>query len=32
MTTATGLVEIAEDITEVEVGDLVDFLPFTEMR
>lgn len=32
MTTATGLVEIGEEVTEVKAGDLVDFLPFTDMR
>ncbi len=26
-----GLVEIAEDVTQVKVGDLVDFLPFDEV-
>jgi molybdopterin biosynthesis enzyme len=32
MTAATGLIEIAEDATEIAAGDLVDFLPFAEMR
>jgi molybdopterin molybdotransferase len=32
MTTATGLIEIAEAATEVAPGDLVDFLPFAGMR
>jgi molybdopterin molybdotransferase len=32
MTAATGLVEIGEEVTEVKAGDLVDFLPFTDMR
>jgi molybdopterin molybdotransferase len=32
MTTATGLIELAEDVTAVAPGDLVDFLPFAEMR
>ena len=27
---ADGLIEVAEDVTEVEAGDLVDFIPFTE--
>ena len=26
-----GLVEVAEDVTEVKVGDLVDFMPFDEV-
>lgn len=32
MTTATGLVEIAEEVTAVAPGDLVDFLPFSDLR
>jgi molybdopterin molybdotransferase len=32
MTAATGLIEIAEEATEIAPGDLVDFLPFAEMR
>ena len=32
MTTATGLIEIAEGATEIAPGDLVDFLPFAGMR
>ncbi|HWA46372.1 MAG TPA: gephyrin-like molybdotransferase Glp [Hypericibacter adhaerens] len=32
MTAAAGLIEIAEDVTEVAPGDLLDFLPFAEMR
>jgi molybdopterin molybdotransferase len=32
MTAATGLVEIAEDVTAVAPGDLVDFLPFSDLR
>jgi molybdopterin molybdotransferase len=32
MTTATGLIELAEDVTAVAPGDLVDFLPFADMR
>ncbi len=32
MTAATGLVEIAEAVTAVAPGDLVDFLPFSELR
>lgn len=27
---ADGLIEVAEDVTEVREGDLVDFIPFTE--
>ena len=30
LTEADGLVELAEDLTRVEVGDLVDFVPFSE--
>jgi len=32
MTTATGLIELPEDVTTVAPGDLVDFLPFADMR
>ena len=32
MTTATGLVEIAEEVTAVAPGDLIDFLPFSDLR
>ena len=32
MTAATGLVEIGEAVTAVAPGDLVDFLPFSDLR
>jgi molybdopterin molybdotransferase len=28
---SSGLVEIAEDVSEVKEGDLVDFIPFAEL-
>ncbi|MBL6931539.1 MAG: molybdopterin molybdotransferase MoeA [Rhodospirillales bacterium] len=31
MVASDGLVEVAEDLTQIEEGDLVDFLPFSEM-
>jgi molybdopterin molybdotransferase len=27
---ADGLIEVAEDVSEVREGDMVDFIPFTE--
>jgi molybdopterin molybdotransferase len=27
---ADGLIEVAEEVTEVRKGELVDFIPFTE--
>ncbi len=27
---ADGLIEVAEDVSEVKAGDIVDFIPFTE--
>ncbi|MGI9463911.1 MAG: gephyrin-like molybdotransferase Glp, partial [Aestuariivirgaceae bacterium] len=30
LTEATGLIEIAEDVTSVAVGDMLDYIPFTE--
>jgi molybdopterin molybdotransferase len=27
---ADGFVEVAEDVSEVKEGDMVDFIPFTE--
>jgi molybdopterin molybdotransferase len=32
MVAADGLVELAEELTKVEPGDMVDFLPFNEVR
>lgn len=31
MVFSDGLVELAEDVTQVDEGDLIDFLPFNEV-
>lgn len=31
LSAASGLIEIAEDVTRIEAGDLVDFVPFSEL-